>query len=840
MVIKILAMGLLFGKDTYLRDSWNVIDCFTTVMSLVSLQFPALVWARALRSVRPLRIINRIKSFRIITSSIVFAMKESSTIGAMALIFWVLLSVFGMQLFLGTFSVCSDPDVIDREECVGAFTDASGQVDERRWEVLVNTHFDNIFNAMLATFEVATLEMWPNIMYYGVDIRGVGKAMDSHSNRSSVNALYFVLVVLVFGFFIINLFVGIVMDTFNSFKMENEERDWSPSWAGEEWLDTEKELMKLKPFVNVPRPKNRLRAWFHKISSSSTMEVMVNLLILLTFLVSCMEHYKQPGEVSETTEVFNMVANILFAMEIMVKLTGFGPWYFHSMWNRFDFVTTCVTLFFAGSAFSSMRVVRFVRVFRVLHTLKGFRMLVSALVVSLPGIMQAAGVLLLVLMMYAITGVYLFRDVVYGQYLNKHANFENFTLAMITLFRCATGESYNAIMHELAVQPPDCSVEAGDCGSYAAFPFMLTFVLLVQMILLNMFIAVTLSSYTDVSMSESRLINGLALLAFNRAWEKVDPVGIGYVHVSLIADFLFELPEPYGLKSARSSQHERRSIANLIALLRKLRLNMSGEMLDYRQVLLRLMAHVYIKLQSIPLKDEESRWLLGRVNETIMLREKKMQMRASRRKTLREGTASVSEVLERAVSVTSENFADDISFTKQESKIFVKWEVFKDYVMTKFFAGSPFMSEESKIRTAKADHRQSAFYFGPSPPGSAHLRTVEFYFALQVVAYHSMRSVPVSQKDSTSRRVVDPMLDNGLGELGRHNASFEEDCIRSYHELEKKHKAEPRQYAGDQISRQLEYRKQEISKQVYFDEHLKDVEDFEDVGRNRFSKGTQM
>lgn len=90
--------------------------------------------------------------------------------------------------------------------------------------------------------------------------------------------------------------------------MENEERDWSPSWAGEEWLDTEKELMKLKPFVNVPRPKNRLRAWFHKISSSSTMEVMVNLLILLTFLVSCMEHYKQPGEVSETTEVFNVRA----------------------------------------------------------------------------------------------------------------------------------------------------------------------------------------------------------------------------------------------------------------------------------------------------------------------------------------------------------------------------------------------------------------------------------------------------------------------------------------------------------------------------------------------------
>ena len=38
-----------------------------------------------------------------------------------------------------------------------------------------------------------------------------------------------------------------------------------------------------------------------------------------------------------------------------------------------------------------------------------FRILVSALVCALPGIFQAAGVLLLVLMMYAITGVYLFQ-----------------------------------------------------------------------------------------------------------------------------------------------------------------------------------------------------------------------------------------------------------------------------------------------------------------------------------------------------------------------------------------------------------------------------------------------
>jgi hypothetical protein len=68
-----------------------------------------LSWALALRSVRPLRLINRIDSFRIIISSIVVAIKESSTIGVISFIFWLLLSLFGMQLFMGALSECTDP-----------------------------------------------------------------------------------------------------------------------------------------------------------------------------------------------------------------------------------------------------------------------------------------------------------------------------------------------------------------------------------------------------------------------------------------------------------------------------------------------------------------------------------------------------------------------------------------------------------------------------------------------------------------------------------------------------------------------------------------------------------
>ena len=58
--------------------------------------------------------------------------------------------------------------------------------------------------------------------------------------------------------------------------------------------------------------------------------------------------------------------------QVIIKLAGFGLWYFVSNWNRFDMLTTCVTLFMNSSAFSAMRVIRFVRIFRVLNQLKGY------------------------------------------------------------------------------------------------------------------------------------------------------------------------------------------------------------------------------------------------------------------------------------------------------------------------------------------------------------------------------------------------------------------------------------------------------------------------------------
>ena len=67
--------------------------------------------------------------------------------------------------------------------------------------------------------------------------------------------------------------------------------------------------------------------------------------------------------------------------------------------------------------------------------------------------------------------------------MHKHANFQNFGSAFLTLFRCATGEAWNSIMFDSARTRSimfQCregenyfswqeSVESGDAGPYDAF-----------------------------------------------------------------------------------------------------------------------------------------------------------------------------------------------------------------------------------------------------------------------------------------------------------------------------------------------------------------------------------
>jgi hypothetical protein len=122
MMIKIFAKGfVLNGKNSYLRNGWNILD-FLIVMASISSLFSQLdAWSifkvlRMLRVLRPLRLVSHNKGLKL---SIICLMKSLPSIMNLMLVvvfFLFLIGILGTTLFGGKFWHCHTEDMIAEEE----------------------------------------------------------------------------------------------------------------------------------------------------------------------------------------------------------------------------------------------------------------------------------------------------------------------------------------------------------------------------------------------------------------------------------------------------------------------------------------------------------------------------------------------------------------------------------------------------------------------------------------------------------------------------------------------------------------------------------------------------
>lgn len=101
-------------------------------------------------------------------------------------------------------------DIISKQDCL----DKGGQ-----WKNS-NAHFDDVLSAMLNLFQMTTTEGWVDVMNSGID--SVGIDMQPKYNNNVVAVIYFAAFMVVGSQFVINLFVGVVIDNFNSIKEKEE------------------------------------------------------------------------------------------------------------------------------------------------------------------------------------------------------------------------------------------------------------------------------------------------------------------------------------------------------------------------------------------------------------------------------------------------------------------------------------------------------------------------------------------------------------------------------------------------------------------------------------------
>lgn len=67
---------------------------------------------------------------------------------------------------------------------------------------------------------------------------------------------------------------------------------------------------------------------------------------------------------------------------------------------------------------------------------------------AFPFLLKILFILLMIMIVFAFYGVMLFGHIDKGLVLDDMINFKNFWLAMLTLFKCVSGDDYRSIMND--------------------------------------------------------------------------------------------------------------------------------------------------------------------------------------------------------------------------------------------------------------------------------------------------------------------------------------------------------------------------------------------------------
>ena len=172
MFIKIIALGFIFSPKAYLRDPWNILD-FTIVSTsllpvVVTINF-SVNSLRAIRVLRPLKTITKVKSLKMIVSTLFFSF--SLVMDSLYILFFVMIvfSIAGTQLFSGLLqNRCMDAATghLTNVLCTSGSTCDNGYLCAKGIEnpnFSIN-NFDTFIWSMLSVFRTLTLEGWSDIM----------------------------------------------------------------------------------------------------------------------------------------------------------------------------------------------------------------------------------------------------------------------------------------------------------------------------------------------------------------------------------------------------------------------------------------------------------------------------------------------------------------------------------------------------------------------------------------------------------------------------------------------------------------------------------------------------
>jgi voltage-gated sodium channel len=197
-----------------------------------------------------------------------------------------------------------------------------------------------------------------------------------------------------------------------------------------------------------------------------------------------------PGILSAHRSAFhflNTLIQAVFVVEITVRIVAHAPRvhrFFADGWNLFDFTVVALSLLPAVGPFATVaRLARLLRALRLVSVVPELRLIVSTMVRSIPSMGHVLLLLGLIVYVYAVVGVHLFRGV-------DPDHWGSLPRAGLTLFEILTLEGWIDIQ------------QASFAATRWAWVFYTSYVVVAVFVVVNLFIAIIINNLETVKGEE--------------------------------------------------------------------------------------------------------------------------------------------------------------------------------------------------------------------------------------------------------------------------------------------------------------------------------------------------
>uniref|UniRef100_A0A3B5AKX1 Voltage-dependent R-type calcium channel subunit alpha-1E-like n=1 Tax=Stegastes partitus TaxID=144197 RepID=A0A3B5AKX1_9TELE len=515
--IKLVALGFVFHKGSYLRNGWNVMDFIVVLSGILAtagahMNIPVdLRTLRAVRVLRPLKLVSGIPSLQIVLKSIMKAMIPLLQIGLLLFFAILMFAIIGLEFYSGKLRSTCDPPC--HRKCPEMYNCTKGWIGPNYGI----TQFDNILFAVLTVFQCITMEGWTEVLYNTNDAMG-----------STWNWMYFIPLIIIGSFFVLNLVLGVLSGEFakERERVENRrafmklrrqqqvERELNGYRA---WIDRAEEVMLAEenknsgrspldgngrrgPAAYLRRKERMLRISIRRMVKTDTFYLMVLSLVALNTICVAVVHYNQPDWLTIFLYYAEFVFLGLFLAEMFLKMYGLGfRLYFHSSFNCFDCGVIIGSIFEVvwgffrpGMSFgiSVLRALRLLRIFKITKYWASLRNLVVSLMSSMKSIISLLFLLFLFIVVFALLGMQIFG----GRFNFEDytpTNFDTFPAAIMTVFQILTGEDWNEVMYS-GIRSQG-GVESGMWSSI----YFIVLTLFGNYTLLNVFLAIAVDNLAN-------------------------------------------------------------------------------------------------------------------------------------------------------------------------------------------------------------------------------------------------------------------------------------------------------------------------------------------------------